>query len=231
MKKTILDQLLDENVVFKNKEKEDKILLNLLKEINLIKNASIKSFVRSVLLKAEDFWKIPSSFSEEKNPIDEHGIGGNIIHTKRVIRIAEHICDSYMVNQEDRDMVYAACLIHDVTKAKIDNNGGYIYDEFHVYTVDSFVDSCVEKDKKYASEGDSSTLYLKNSITDLILRLVRCHRGPWSPVPETYPTSNAEMIVHLSDHIACNLHGIIDGETVIKERWKFDNGVDKDDNP
>lgn len=223
MKKTILDKLLDEDVLFKKNEKENKILSSLLEEINLIKTTNIKSFVRSVLLKAKDFWEMPASMSVDENPIDEHGIGGNVLHTQRVIRLAQHICDSYMLDTQERDLVYAACLLHDVTKAKKDENANYIYDDLHAYTVDAFVEWCIEEDKKYASESSSTCLYVDKPTIEIILRLIRCHMGPWSPIPETYPTSNAEMVVHLADNIASNLHNIVDGKAIMEHRWKPQN--------
>lgn len=223
MKKTILDELLDENIFFKNNEEENKILAPLLEEINLISSSQIKSFVRSVLLKAEDFWKIPSSFSGKYHPIDEHGVGGNVLHTKRVVRAAKIIGESYVLDIQEKDLVYAASLLHDITKGKKDlKSQECIYDPFHPYTVEKFVIWCVDEDKKYTSEGSSTTLYLDDDTINTILRLIRCHLGPWSPVPETIPSTHAEMIVHLADNIASKLHVIVDGEDIMEKRWKPD---------
>jgi hypothetical protein len=80
----------------------------------------------------------------------------------------------------------------------------------HPYTVGEFVKKCQENDKKYGSDISSSTLFLEEETVQSILRLVRCHLGPWSPVPETIPISYLEMIVHISDNIASKLHNIID---------------------
>ena len=62
-KKSILDELLDEDVSFKANEEEDKLLAPLMEEIELISSQQIRLFVRSILLQAKTFWKIPSSFS------------------------------------------------------------------------------------------------------------------------------------------------------------------------
>lgn len=220
-KKSILDQLLNEDTLFKNNKEENEILKDLLNEINLISSNHIKSFVRSLLIRATDFWKIPSSFSGKYHPIDEHGIGGNVLHTKRVIRIAKIICDSYVLDVEERDLIYAASLLHDITKGKkISDNDECTYDPFHPYTVDKYVRWCIEEDKKYTSESSSTTLYLDEETIQSILRIIRCHLGPWSPIPETMPSSHAEMIVHLADNIASKLHNIVDGEDIMEYRWK-----------
>jgi len=215
-KKSILDELLnDEDTTFKPNEEEDTVLSPLLDQINLITNQHIRMFVRSVLLQAKTFWKIPSSFSGKHHPVDEHTAGGNVLHTRRVINVAKVLAESYSLNQEERDLIYAACLLHDVTKgvSADDDENNFFYDPMHPYTVGIFVRKCQENDKKYGSELSSSTLFLDQETVESILRLIRCHLGPWSPVPETYPTTYLDMIVHISDNIASKLHTIAEDKT------------------
>jgi len=212
-KKTVLDELLEEGEVFKPNEEEDKVLEPLLSEINLIVDNSIKSFTRSLLLQAKIFWKIPSSFSGRHHPIDEHGPGGNVLHTKRVVRTAQILSESYSLSVEEKDLLISACLIHDITKGVAAYDGeeeNFFYDPMHPYTVGHYVKKCQENDKKYASESSSSTLFLEEETVQAILRLVRCHLGPWSPVPETYPISFLDMIMHIADNIASKVHTIAD---------------------
>lgn len=217
---SILDHLLLDEVQIVSMKDEDKKLEPLLEEIDLILDENIKSFVRSILFKADIFWEIPSSFSGKHHPIDEHGVGGNVLHTKRSVRVAQVLCDSHALPQEERDIVIAAMLLHDITKGvpKADQSG-YLYDPLHPYTVGLFVRRCQEEDKNYASELQSSTLFLSEEIVQSILRLVRCHLGPWSPVPETIPVTYLDMIVHMADNISSKLHHIVDGENVIESRW------------
>jgi hypothetical protein len=223
MKKSILDDILIQEENPPSLGKENEILYPLLAEINMIIDESIKSFIRSILMRSEIFWKIPSSFSGKYHPSDEHGVGGNVIHTKRVVRIASHMCESYSLTQEEKDIVIAACLIHDLCKG-IDTDGSDnpCYDPMHPYTVGKFIASCQEKDKKFASVAESSTLFLSEEIVQSILRLVRCHLGPWSPIPETYPITYLDYIVHLSDNIASKIHLIIQDSDLINPKWKID---------
>ena len=134
------------------------------------------------------------------------------MHTKRVVKVAKVICDSYGLIVPEKDTVYAACLLHDVTKgiAYDDNKEDFFYDPMHPYTVGAFVKKCQDNDKKYGSESASSTLFLDEETVQSILRLVRCHLGPWSPVPETVPSTYMDMIVHLSDNVASKLHTIVE---------------------
>jgi hypothetical protein len=224
-KNSILDDLLGEEKIFSSNEEEDSVLQPMLDEINLIQDQSIKSFVRSILLQAKTFWIIPSSFSGKYHPSDEHNSSGNMLHTKRVVRAAKVLSDSYTLGTSERDLVYAACLLHDVTKGVCSNgdsdDSSFVYDPLHPYTVGMLVKKCQENDKKYASESSSSTLYVDEDTVQAILRLVRCHLGPWSPVPETTPVTYLDTIVHLADNIASKVHYVVDGDNVIEDRWKF----------
>lgn len=221
-KESILDEILNKESDSISLEEENKILKPLEQEIEMISDVNIKSFVKSILLRADGFWTIPSSFSGKYHPPDEHNEGGNVLHTKRVLRAAKVISDSYSLSVEERDLVYAACLLHDVTKGVLDKEKGYFhYDPMHPYTVGKFVEKCQQYDKKYAGESQSSTLFISEETIQSILRLVRCHLGPWSPVPETVPITYLDIIVHLSDNIASKVHYIIDGEDIIEDRWKI----------
>jgi hypothetical protein len=224
MTKNILDQILSDKSKVVHKNEEDKILNPLLTEINYIFDEGIKSFVRSILLRSKSIWVIPSSFSGKYHPMDEHNEGGNLLHTQRVVRAAKLMCESYSLGKEDTDIVLAACLLHDVTKGiMIDGEDSFHYDPMHPYTVGKLVKQCQDDDVKYASESQSSTVFLSEDIVQSILRLVRCHLGPWSPVPETIPITYMDMIVHMADNIASKLHYIVDGENVIEKRWILNN--------
>jgi len=217
----VLDDLLSDKIQTTSLKDEDKILEPLLEEINLIIDEGIRSFVRSILYRADGFWQIPSSFSGKYHPKDEHGEGGNVLHTKRAVKIARIMCDSYSLPQEDIDIVIAAMLLHDVTKGvKDETSNAYKYDPMHPYTVGLFVRRCQEDDKNYASEVQSSTLFLSEDVVQSILRLVRCHLGPWSPVPETTPITFMYMIVHMADNISSKLHHIVEVDNVVESRWK-----------
>lgn len=220
MPKSILDDIL-KNDNSQTSIKEDDILNPLLSEIDLISNDDIKSFVRSILLKSEIFWSIPSSFSGKYHPADEHNEGGNVLHTKRVVRVASYMCESYSLTEEERDIVLAACLLHDITKGIIsEDHGSFHYDPMHPYTVGKFVIKCQQLDKEYANDTHSSTLFLSEDIVQGILRLVRCHLGPWSPVPETFPITYLDYIVHIADNIASKIHLIIEDSDLINEQWR-----------
>jgi len=216
----MLDDLLNEEPEFvPQHEKENLILEPLLEEIEQIRDENIQSFVRSVLLKADLFWEIPSVFSEDYNPPDEHDIGGNVLHTKRMFRVAQIMCESYIFEEEERDIILSAVLLHAVTKG-IMFDSTPTYNEFFPYTVDPFVRQVKRMDELNTAEHESSVLYATDNQVQKILRIVRCHRGPWSPIPETIPLDDMEMVVHLADHVASKVHWIIDGDDIMTGRWR-----------
>ena len=222
MPKNMLDEII-ESGSDNFEDQENDVLKDILEEINYIENDEVKSFVRSVMLKAKSFWTIPSSFSGKYHPPDEHGEGGNLLHTKRVVRVARSICDSYTVTSDERDMVMAACLLHDVTKGiSSSDDDMFHYDPMHPYTVEALVKKAIEYDKEYSTDGSSTTLFLNEEAVHTILRLVRCHLGPWSPVPETYPITYLDYIVHLADNIASKIHSYIEDSELINEKWRKD---------
>lgn len=219
-KKSLLDDIIlhDKSEIIKE---EDELLSPLMDEINLIQEESIRDFVRSVLLKSGTFWTIPASFSSKYHPSDEHDSGGNVLHTKRVTRIANTIVDSYSLTQEERDMILAACLLHDITKGILSEDASsFNYDPMHPYTVGEYILQCQFIDKEEGNDAVSSSLFISEENLQTILRLIRCHLGPWSPVPETYPITYMDYIVHLADNIATNLQNYIKDSDLINDKWK-----------
>lgn len=220
MTKSILDDLLTDKKDEINFQAENEKLAPLIDEINLISDEAIKSFVRSALMKADFFWDIPSSFSGKYHPNDERGPGGNVLHTKRVVRIASVMSESYSLSIEERDVVIAAAILHDICKGhKPGDSNEPCYDPMHPYAVGKFIEKCRAEDRKHA-DASSSTLYLSEEVVQSILRLVRCHLGPWSPVPETYPITYLDFILHLADNVASKLHLFIQDSDLINPKWK-----------
>ena len=62
MSKSILDEILVKEKNVSSIGKENETLFFLLDEINLILDESIRSFVRSILVRSDTFWEIPSSW-------------------------------------------------------------------------------------------------------------------------------------------------------------------------
>lgn len=216
----LLDDILNEDVEGRTIESEDVILAPLLDEINAIEDQSICSFVRSVLYAAPPFfWVSPASFSGKYHPPDERGDNGNVLHTQRVVRIVQSIAQAQQRSQYETDILVAAALLHDLTKG-VEYGTTVGYDPMHPYTVDRFVEWVREEDQRTSTESTSSSLYIDEDTLTQILRLVRCHMGVWSPIPETVPLTTMDWTLHLADMLASRIHTIIDGENVLDWRWQ-----------
>lgn len=219
VKKSILDDIIVQDKS-ETASKEDEVLFELLNEINLIADESIRSFVRSVLFKSDLFWITPSSHELRDLSPDEIGPGGNVLHTRRMVRVALEMCRSYSVTEEEKDCVLAACLLHGVTKFFEDTSGEIMYNNMYPYTAGQFVISCIERDKEVGNDAFSSTLFIGEDSVQTILRLIRCHLGPWSPVPETLPITYLDYIVHISHNISEKIYSIIKDSEIISEHYR-----------
>jgi hypothetical protein len=222
MTNDLLDDLLNpENDV---KELENIIIKPLLEAVESIHDGDIRSFVRAILMRAPDhFWEDPSSYSGKYHPPDERGYAGNIIHTTRVARISLIISQAQEMTAREADILLAASLLHDLTKGRCEVDGTTTYDPMHPYTLDRVVSLARLDDAKNAVEGSSTTLTIDHEALELILRLVRCHMGIWSPVAETIPISAMEWALHFADLIASRLHIVVDGPNI--EDWRWDNSL------
>ena len=89
----------------------------------------------------------------------------------------------------------------------------------HPYTVNKFVVECQHYDKEYGKDTFSTSLFISEDAMQTILRLVRCHLGPWSPIPETYPITYMDYIVHIADNVASNLHTYINDSELVNDKW------------
>lgn len=199
--KNLLDELLSETTQ-SNKDVNSKIKPDIIKplsdEISLIQDSSVRDFV-SVCLSSIDsaFWSAPMPSDGQERPSDEKLLGGIVLHTKRVTRIVSLMCEAQERSFFERDLMLAAAILHDTTKA-ITNGEEFIYDSMHAYTLDSFA----------LAQSD----ILELEFIHQILRLVRTHLGVWSPIPETIPVTSLEWSLHLADYISSKMDWVLHGE-------------------
>lgn len=194
--------------------KENEKLEPLLSEINLIKDDAIRSFTRALMLNVDEFWVGPSSPSGKYHPPDEHGFMGDVLHTRRVVAITALLAEAQDRNQFETDMLISAALLHDITKLVRWEPDKLSSDKLHPITVDRLLVQVRDEEETKHNQG-STTKDLDSDTTSRIMRLVRCHLGKWSPIPELIPITPFEMTVHWADYIAANLHNIIDFDSFV----------------
>lgn len=191
-------------------------------EIEMITDPKIKSFVRSIMKMAEPFWVSPASMVEGMHPPDEYGPEGMILHTKRVFRTAALLMATIDMSSEEADCVFAAALLHDITKATWadEEETIVIHDSMHPYTVDMIVQMCRRYDEmNNVHPPEDNSLEIDDASMKIILRLIRHSHGIFSPIPETIPQNNVENLLATADLLASNLHVLVDGPDVVIDRW------------
>jgi hypothetical protein len=196
-------------------EKENMILSPLLGELSKIYSDAVRFFARTILLNAPAaFWVAPTALRHEVHniPPDEYEDGGSLVHVKRTFRVADTLADSWQLTESERDILFAAVLIKDVTKIDMDENGEYYYDDmFYMYSVDPFVAKVRENGVLDSNELTSSANYIGEPMLSDIMRAVRQQRGVYSPIPETIPQRDSiGMLVHLADRMAYEVHEIME---------------------
>lgn len=215
-KKTLVETFLENPHI----DQPNSVLNELADEIDTIKDPKIAAFVKSLLLKADGFWISPSSLDQSTHPPDEWELGGMVLHTKRVVRIALMLSNTFEATIQEMDILVAAAILHDVTKAMLKPGSDEIlHDMMHAYTIDSYVDHCRAEDERDANSSTPNAFEVDDETTGLILRLIHCSHGFWSIIPETIPMTNMERILHMADLVATHIHILADGFEFDEEKW------------
>lgn len=173
------------------------------RELNLITDEALKNKVEAILQNIPEVMEHkPSSSSGKYHPDFDNTDGGNIKHTKAVVKVAEKLVDGFSSWNFVKlyliaDYVYAACILHDMCKYGTDPDTA-------THTV--------HEHPKLA--GD-----LIRSDYPHVAVLIDSHMGKWNtskysnvtlPVPETF----MQIIVHIADCIAAQKwvgNGILEG--------------------
>lgn len=220
---SFLESILHANDEDSLQKLEEAILEPLKEEIDLLIIDSIRQFVCSVLARApRSFWEAPATDSALLHPIDEHGYGGNILHVKRLVRTTMLLAEAQNFDPIEQDTIIAAALLSTATKLMLIGDR-YIVDPMYPYTVDRFIQEVIHEEVRGMSNADSrrhsTSLLIDTPDLEAILRLVRCHLGIFSAIPETYPKTMAEWTLHFADLITAKMQYVIDGEDVKEQRW------------
>jgi HD superfamily phosphohydrolase YqeK len=163
------------------------------KTLALIKNNETRKWVKETLdIFPEYFWTQPASSTGKYHPACALSTSGLLIHTKRVVWFALKFISAFgnEINDETRDNVIAACILHDGCKG---GKGKGSYEDYvnHPILVEKYY-------KGYA--GDKLEPWQQEIFT-----LIRYHMGPWTPESVKKPLekyTKLEFIVYLADFLA-----------------------------
>lgn len=159
-------------------------------ELSLINNDGILEFTKLVLdATPPHFWTKPSS-AGKYHPHDEHGIGGLVLHTKRVCQVAEILISSHGGLLPDKcDIIRSSCILHDVRRYGDQEEP----EQYSVNNHDLLSAELTKKVWLYNQQLINSGIFYD------IYHAILSHMGRWGKYP---PNSNIEWIVHESDNIA-----------------------------
>lgn len=186
------------------------------KELSMITNEEYRNFISQCLDNVPTyFWEIPASSSGKYHPSADLGEGGLARHTKACVQVGLDLLRSEQFIYEDddnRDVVIGALLLHDCIKNGFENNGQTEF--LH---------------PRYAYEFITDALNNENSLSDFTVYLIRLtrmcvktHMGKWNTskysddVLQT-PNNDFQKLIHLADYIASRKYIVMDEIRLFEE--------------
>ena len=145
---------------------------NLLTELSLIKDLSVRNFTTSVILKTPGlFWYRPSAYFKGHHPSDEYSEWGNLLHIKRTLVIAKEFTGIEDLDTSSSDILYSGLLVHDIGKYGPDGLEERIQLKTHAHIAVVLI-----KDMGYT-----------DSFVPTILGVVLTHMGRWGDFKPSTP--------------------------------------------
>ncbi len=153
--------------------------------MGLIRDKDLRELVRKVVSELpEAYWKREAS--KVYHPQDERGEGGNLLHTLRVIKIADRILDTTNFGSLERDIIKAGSILHDGNRHGEDGASRVTVKE-HPILIRKLVESKVEPGIPGISE---------------LLEVLEKHMGKFQN--PSYPVESISLsdVVHIADYLA-----------------------------
>lgn len=180
------------------------------KELSMITNEEYRNFISKCLDNVPIyFWEIPASSSGKYHPKADLGEGGLVRHTKACVQVGLDLLRSEQFledDEENRDIIIGALLLHDCIKNGFKNSGHteFLHPQYAYYFITKILNygAYSEKVRSYAV---------------LTRMCVKSHMGKWntseySDVVLPTPTNDFQKLVHMADYIAsrkwCNMSKI-----------------------
>ena len=171
-------------------------------ELNLIKDEVIRNWTKVTLeLVPEYFWVAQASSSGKWHPECTNKKGGLITHVKRVVYLANRLCEGWGIFDYERDIVISACILHDIAKVP----GTKV---MHLYgmnvTSEDFYNHPLNATNYFAKNCELNAEPNETTI-NIIQKCVAYHMGRWTPESIKKPIVNyslMELVVYTCDYMA-----------------------------
>ena len=175
--------------------------------LELIKSKKIRDFLEKAFDNAPpEFYTAPASSTGKNHPPEDNVKGGLVIHTKKVIRVANALCHFFGIEEQLlKDKIFAGCILHDVCKngnpwcERTDPEHGFIAARWLAKI------AAIESNPEI-----EDFIHIDKDLMDII-DLVRNHMGIYNKLEPTLALKIGEiitekdichLIVQLSDYIA-----------------------------
>lgn len=172
-----------------------KVLIN---EINLIQNEQIKSWVKTTLNNTPDYFFVAQASSTGKyHPACTIKVGGLVVHVKRAVYLANHMCEGWGLFGADRDIVIAATILHDI--AKVPNpkeNSSFTFADYEGHPLNA--------EKYYDKTNTSDDVDMEYNFMQ-IDSCIKYHMGRWTPESikkDIDQYTLHELIVYTADYLS-----------------------------
>lgn len=170
-----------------NRQRNEIIIDNLLFELSLISDISLKILVvECVKSSPHEYWEKPSAFYQGHHPNDEHKPWGNLIHAKRTVCIGSMLSEPEKLEHHDKDLLIASLILHDIGK----------------YGIDSKAEKVQKDHPQIARQLISQTT--NDGIE--IANIIETHMGQWH---NPQPSTKLQYLCHDADYIASRTNIII----------------------
>lgn len=165
------------------------------KELEYIKNDDIRESAKAMVgLLPDYFFTIAASSTGKYHPMYATGDGGLVRHTKAAVRMAQELFGIYRFDDETKDLLTMALIIHDGVKKGVPETKYTKFD--HPILIGNYLRE--NKDK----------LKLNEVQLDRVIKMDASHMGKWNtndyepgiilPIPQ----SVEEKFVHMCDYLA-----------------------------
>lgn len=163
-------------------------------ELRSITNPYLRAVVEGIFEMVPEWWvDQPSSSTGKYHPEDENGPGGMVLHTRRVVRMVQHLSQSWRgvgLTPHDVELLTAAALVHDAYRygsgETPDNQASYGHEE--------------------ALRTETEYLQPYLALWEPVVEIALFHAGRWGPATVSIPRDERYRelgdILHLADYIA-----------------------------
>lgn len=169
------------------------------KELEMISDVRLRKLVRAFIEQVPDYIAdVPASSTGTHHPKFDSGKGGLVRHLKMCVRVADELMRLSYYEDLDKDIVFAACMLHDMYK------NGYTDSGRTVHTHDII---CASEFQRFSYKWIDENEWRKAKRNDLkdksdkITTCIRSHMGQWG-VDGYSSYCNIWGVVQLADYIA-----------------------------